>query len=177
LKWIGTCYRAHDPRWASSPTSGGGAALQGGRFNRTGQPALYLSTNFVCAVLEYCQGVLERLQPVLACRYSVNVDSIADLSSSEARSTLGVELEQLACPWALIAAHGNSPPSWTLADRLQRDGYAGILVPSFVSHAPRDSLNLILWKWGAHPPQQVCVIDDDGRLPRDRRSWTDDPET
>lgn len=36
-------YRILTPSWAHSPTSGAGAARKGGRFNRAGLEALYLS--------------------------------------------------------------------------------------------------------------------------------------
>lgn len=40
---ISTLFRMLSPRWAFQPLSGAGAARQGGRFNRPGQQALYLS--------------------------------------------------------------------------------------------------------------------------------------
>ncbi|WP_276840666.1 RES domain-containing protein [Herbaspirillum huttiense] len=36
-------YRVHVPRWSFDPVSGAGAARFGGRLNRPGVPALYLS--------------------------------------------------------------------------------------------------------------------------------------
>ena len=36
-------FRAHNPLWSFQPLSGAGAARAGGRFNRIGTPALYLS--------------------------------------------------------------------------------------------------------------------------------------
>lgn len=36
-------YRVHDPKWAYAPTSGAGAGSHGGRANRPGISALYLS--------------------------------------------------------------------------------------------------------------------------------------
>lgn len=142
-----------------------GAALKGGRFNRAGQPALYLSTDFICAVLEYCQGTLARLQPVLACRYEIDVDGIIDLSTESARESHGIPFADLANPWASIVARGKEPASWTLADQLQSKGAAGILVPSFVPRAPEGASNLVLWRWGPDLPTKVSVMDDDGRLP------------
>ena len=50
-----TPYRAHTPQWASRPTSGAGAAAKGGRFNREGVEALYLSLDEVTALREYQQ--------------------------------------------------------------------------------------------------------------------------
>lgn len=38
-----TAYRMHMPKWAVAPTSGAGAASYGGRLNRPGIEALYLS--------------------------------------------------------------------------------------------------------------------------------------
>jgi len=47
-----TLFRAHTPKWASQPTSGAGAALKGGRFNREGVGALYLSLDEITALRE-----------------------------------------------------------------------------------------------------------------------------
>lgn len=48
-------FRARTPQWAIRPTSGAGAALRGGRFNREGVEALYLSLDEVTALREYPQ--------------------------------------------------------------------------------------------------------------------------
>ena len=50
-----TLFRAHTPQWASRPTSGAGAAAKGGRFNREGIEALYLSLEELTALREYQQ--------------------------------------------------------------------------------------------------------------------------
>lgn len=50
-----TLFRAHTPRWASRPLSGAGAAHRGGRFNREGIEALYLSLDELTALREYQQ--------------------------------------------------------------------------------------------------------------------------
>ncbi|CCV09472.1 hypothetical protein MESS2_p140016 [Mesorhizobium metallidurans STM 2683] len=44
------------PKWAILPTSGAGAAIDGGRFNRPGIKALYLSHSTQAALEEYKQG-------------------------------------------------------------------------------------------------------------------------
>src|SRR3546814_19841015 len=51
-----TLFRAHTPQWASDPLSGAGAAAKGGRFNREGVEALYLSLDEVAALREYQQA-------------------------------------------------------------------------------------------------------------------------
>src|SRR5208283_3004562 len=60
----GLVYRAHNPRWAFSPTSGEGAARHGGRFNPVGVPALYMSRRMETAWLEAQQGFAFKAQPL-----------------------------------------------------------------------------------------------------------------
>jgi len=48
-------YRMNSPRWAFTPTSGAGAAKQGGRLNRKGVEALYLCADTATAIAEYQQ--------------------------------------------------------------------------------------------------------------------------
>jgi RES domain-containing protein len=43
-------YRVHTPRWAHAPLSGAGTASHGGRANRPGVPALYLSLELETAL-------------------------------------------------------------------------------------------------------------------------------
>lgn len=61
-----TFYRFNTPRWAYRPTSGAGAAKLGGRFNRPGVDALYLSRSVETATAAYQQD--EPLMPNLARR-------------------------------------------------------------------------------------------------------------
>jgi RES domain-containing protein len=48
-------YRMHVPKWAVAPTSGAGAGTYGGRANRIGVEALYLSLDALTALAEYQQ--------------------------------------------------------------------------------------------------------------------------
>jgi RES domain-containing protein len=48
-------YRVHDPKWAFAPTSGAGAGKYGGRANRPGVNAIYLSLDLATALAEYRQ--------------------------------------------------------------------------------------------------------------------------
>lgn len=45
-----TAYPMHVPRWAVAPTSGEGAGKHGGRANRQGVEALYLSMETATAI-------------------------------------------------------------------------------------------------------------------------------
>jgi RES domain-containing protein len=49
-------HRFLTPKWAFVPLSGVGAAIDGGRFNRPGVEALYLSRTAQTALEEYRQG-------------------------------------------------------------------------------------------------------------------------
>jgi len=64
-------YRAHAPRWASRPVSGAGAAIRGGRFNREGVEALYLSLEELTALREYQQTSL--------CSYTATLENLFEL--------------------------------------------------------------------------------------------------
>jgi len=166
-----TVWRAHHPRWAFAPDSGAGAAVHGGRFNRVGMPALYTSLRFETAWLEAQQGFPFKAQPLTLCGYEVDCEDIADLTDPAVRGQLGIGMDDLGCPWAGMVDRRLLPPSWSLSDRLLLAGHAGILVPSFACGATEADINAVFWRWAPGPPHQVRVIDPDGRLPQDDRSW------
>lgn len=167
----GQVFRAHHPRWAFAPDSGGGAARFGGRFNPVGMPALYTSGRFETAWLEAQQGFPFKAQPLTLCAYAVDCADILDLTDAETLSEHQIDAADLACPWQDLLSRGIRPPSWVLADRLIADGIAGIVVPSFAFGAGPADINIVFWRWAPDPPHQVRVIDDLNRLPRDGRSW------
>jgi RES domain-containing protein len=109
-------YRAHNPRWAYLPTSGEGAARHGGRFNRRGVPALYLSLDLTTAWLEAQQGLPFKAQPMTLVAYRVCCRRIADLTGPDILTAVGVDPAELACAWEDLAGRGEEPPSWRLAD-------------------------------------------------------------
>ena len=166
-----TCYRAHDPRWSFAPLSGNGAARYGGRYNREGVPALYLSLEITTAIREIAQGFVHKLDPCVLCSYDVDCAPIADLTSAAGRKRHRAQLVEMASGWFAERRAGREPASWKLAERLGRAGYAGLLTPSFAPRAtPRDH-NLVLWTWGPELPTRVTVNDPSGRLPANQLSW------
>lgn len=171
MRFAATAYRAHDPRWSSTPLSGEGAAIRGARFNPRGVPALYLALSIMTAVKEANQGFAHRIDPCVLCSYDVDCEDIADLTTQENRRAAGVTLDEMACAWAMALADGERPASWAIHDRLLADGIAGIVVPSFAPGATEDDRNLVLWKWGPDLPHRVAVYDPSGRLPKDQLSW------
>jgi RES domain-containing protein len=172
VRFEGTCYRAHDPRWSFKPLSGDGAAIRGARFNPKGIPALYLALDVMTAIKEANQGFAHKIEPCVLCSYDVACDDIADLRTPEGRAEHHVRFEDLACPWFSLLSHGNEPPSWSIARRLYGEGKAGIVVASFAPGATAADHNLVLWQWSDRSPHRVQVFDPSGRLPKDQLSWS-----
>lgn len=172
MRFAGTAYRAHDPRWSFVPLSGAGAAVRGGRFNPAGVEALYLSLDVVTAVKEANQGLVARIDPCVLCTYEVDCDDIEDLSTEAGRAAAGVEAADLGGAWLALAAAGRQPPSWDVARWLIKLGRAGAIVPSFAPGAQANDRNIVLWRWSADLPHRVRVFDPSGRLPRNQLSWS-----
>ncbi|MBV8458027.1 MAG: RES domain-containing protein, partial [Acetobacteraceae bacterium] len=112
MRFVGTCYRAHDPKWSFKPLSGEGGAQRGGRFNPRGTPALYLSLSIMTAVKEANQGFAFKIQPCVLCCYEVDCEDVADLRTDAGRIEHGVSWEDMACAWFSFLADGREPPSW-----------------------------------------------------------------
>jgi RES domain-containing protein len=171
LRFRGIVYRAHNPRWAFSALSGEGAARTGGRFNRPGTPALYVSLTLETAVREATQGFPRKFDPLTLCSYDVDCEDIADLTSASERTALNLAAADLACAWKLLAGEGKPVPSWVVAERLLGAGHAGILVRSFAPGAKEADVNLVLWHWADRRPHRVTLHDPERRLPRNDKSW------
>lgn len=171
MRFRGTVYRAHNPRWAFSPLSGDGAARYGGRFNPTGLPALYTSLRMETAWLEAQQGFAFKVQPMTICAYEIDCEDVTDLTDPETLAGFSLKPSALSCAWEDIASRGKTPPSWALARQLVAQGTAAIIVPSFAPGAIEGARNLVFYQWSDALPHQVCVIDDDMRLPKSPASW------
>lgn len=151
--------------------SGDGAAIRGARFNPKGIPALYLGLSIMTAVKEANQGLAHRFDPCVLCSYDVDCEDIADLTTEEGREEHAIAFDDMACAWASALADGDRPASWSVYDRLNSRGIAGICVPSFAPGAEADDNNLVLWRWSPENPYKVTVFDPSGRLPQDQLSW------
>ena len=158
-------YRALNPIWASKPLSGDGAARFGGRFNSVGTPALYCSLSPLTALREANQ--VGDLQPTVLVAYNATIERVFDGRSVGALADFRMTVELLADPrWRDEVAANGEAQTQTLAKSLIERGYNGLLVPSFARGARADDLNLVLWRWGAKPPSQIELIDDENRLLR-----------
>jgi RES domain-containing protein len=175
VRWRGTCYRAHVPVFAFDPLSGEGARLSGGRFNAVGVPALYLSLSLETMILEQGHGFSRRLTPITICSYRVDAEDIVDLRTQELAAEARIDFTGLGCAWKNEYDARRTPASWAIAEKMIREGAAGILVPSFAVGAREDMSNLVLWKWGPALPHRVEVHDPDDQLPKDTSSWKSTP--
>ncbi|MEO0566528.1 MAG: RES domain-containing protein [Pseudomonadota bacterium] len=160
------CYRAIDPRWSFVPLSGEGAALNGGRWNAPGSPALYLALDEITAVHEYNQGL--GFHPLTLARYHLTGATLANLCDEDERKTLNVNKDVLQTPWLEALSSGQEPETHKVAKRLAAD-FDGLMYPSVVTSTGRC---LVLWRWNQDKGAQVRVEDLDGRLPKDQKSWT-----
>jgi RES domain-containing protein len=161
-------HRYLTPKWAFAPTSGAGAAIDGGRFNRPGIEALNLSRAPQTALEEYRQGASITLPGTLAA-YVVTLDQVADLSAGFDPATWAKEWAEWDCAWRKIARIDRKiPPSWHLSDRLIADGCRGLLFPS-LRHA--GGTNLVVFCANLTADDALAVYDPEGRLPKDQSSW------
>ncbi len=171
MRWRGTVYRAHNPRWSFAPLSGDGAARYGGRFNPPGISALYTSQRMETAWAEAQQGFPFKAQPLTITAYMVDCEDTADLTDPDICKTLAIDPAMLACPWEDLWSRGETPPSWELARRLIASGIAAIIVPSFSAGTGAADRNVVFYAWSNVMPHRVTLIDDEGRLPRNPSSW------
>jgi RES domain-containing protein len=146
-----------------SPTSGEGARLYGGRWNRKGVPALYLAADAVTAVAEYYQGLPK---PGTLVPYYLDATAIADLTTSTAEPCDTRVGDALEANWKAMAfLDRQTPPSWVLTDELIAAGAQGALVPSVQNPGGR---NLVLWQWHEKDKQGegavLTVLDPDDAL-------------
>jgi RES domain-containing protein len=154
-------WRMLDVKWQKEPLSGAGAARAGGRWNRPGEPALYLGQDHSAAIAEFHQDVL---RPGTLAAYDVRSNAIVDLTDPATRQTLEIEASDLDCLWkTLWGVLGQVPPTWEIAKRLCADGAHGALVPSIQQ---RGATNLVLWKWSEDGQEGATInlIDPDRAL-------------
>lgn len=164
-----TLFRAHTPEWASRPLSGAGAARKGGRFNRPGVSALYLSLDELTALREY-QQTSPFLPPCTMCSYTAALRGLVDLRqlhSGEPWDELWYDWRE---DWRLLTLEQHiEPPTWVLGDLVLAQGHTGILFPSQV----RDSgVNVVVYIDRLTDGNTIEVNDPDQRLPQNQSSWT-----
>jgi RES domain-containing protein len=154
-------YRVITPNYAHQPLSGMGAARQGGRFNRLGQEALYLSGDEATALAEYKQDN-PWLPPGTICTFFASGLQVADFSA-------GFNSEKWLLLWADFALDwrsewfdkGHEPLTWFMADDIVAAGLDGLLFPS---QARQGGVNLVIYRSSEKEQSRLRVYDPQGTL-------------
>jgi RES domain-containing protein len=163
-----TFYRMHSPRWAYAPTSGAGAAKAGGRFNRQGVPALYLSHEVATAAAEFQQTSI-LLPPGTLVAYKVALTSIVDFSGGYSAKQWDPLWSDWDCNWRqLLVEEHTEPPSWLLGDMAIEAGAKGILFPSMMAN---DGHNLVIFTDLLELEDELQHYDPNNDLPNNQNSW------
>jgi RES domain-containing protein len=161
-------YRFLTPRWAHLPASGAGAAQNGGRFNRPGVEALYLSCNPQTALAEYRQGA-SIISPGTLVAYRLDVAEVVDFSGGYNPVIWPSLWADYACDWKFIARiEKQVPPTWRIGGGLIEAGCRGLLFPSTRFTG---GINLVLFNANLTADDRIVPHDPDDRLPRDQSSW------
>ncbi|MDD5035434.1 MAG: RES family NAD+ phosphorylase [Methylococcaceae bacterium] len=156
-------YRMHTPKWAAAPTSGAGAAAQGGRANRPGVVALYLALDVGTAIKEY-QQVSTLLPPGTRVSYRVTLSPVVDFRQGFRPQEWPALWEEFFCDWRELWFNEHvEPPSWVLADEAMEAGAKGILFPSRWS---RGGVNLVLYPDSLEATDRIEVHDPASELPK-----------
>jgi len=163
-----TAYRMHTPKWATAPMSGAGAAAHGGRANRPGTPALYLSLEAETAVREYQQ--LSRLMPPgTLVSYTVRVEPVVDFRGGYDPTSWSDLWQEFYCDWRELWFNQRiEPPSWVLADEAIALGAKAL---AFGSKLVAGGTNLVVYTDMLGADDVLDVYDPAGALPRNQDSW------
>lgn len=160
-------YRVHDPKWAYVPTSGVGAGLHGGRVNRPGVNALYLSLELETALAEYRQ-VDTLLPPALMVSYQIIVNSVVDFRCGF-MGEWDALWQDFYCDWRKMYFNdGIEPPSWVIGDQVLAAGGKGIIFKSVIT----GGTNLVLYNDSLEASDSIVAYDPNHTLPKSQSSWT-----
>lgn len=159
-------YRVHQPKWAFAPTSGAGAGTHGGRANRPGVNALYLSLELETALAEYKQ-VDALLPPALMITYQVNVDPIVDFRGGFSNEWDPI-WQDFYCDWRNLYFNQNiEPPSWVIGDLVFSARAKGVLFNSAIT----GGTNLVIYTEALTAGDAIDVYDPHNALPKNQKSW------
>ena len=163
-----TAYRMHSPRWATAPTSGAGSAAHGGRANRPGTPALYLSLNSETAVREY-QQLSTLMPPGTLVSYTVRIAPVVDFRAGYDSTQWSDLWEEFHCDWRELWFNQRvEPPSWVMAEETLAARAKGIL---FASALVPGGTNLVIFNDMLTADDTLQAYDPTGALPKNQDSW------
>jgi len=159
-------YRVHDPKWAYAPTSGSGAGTSGGRANRPGINALYLSLELETALVEYKQ-MDALLQPALMVTYCLKVEHLVDFSGGYTNDWDPL-WQDFYCDWRRMYYNEEiEPPSWVIGDQVLATGGRGIIFKSVIT----GGTNVVLFNDVLSGTDIIEAYDPNHSLPKNQDSW------
>ncbi|MGO4831776.1 RES family NAD+ phosphorylase [Rhizobiaceae sp. 2RAB30] len=159
-------WRAYVPRWAHAPLSGEGAARFGGRWNPVGVATIYVACELSTAWAEYNQGFVQH--PALIVQLELSGARLADLTDPAFLDVRELDQSLHSLEWRAEIDQGNEPLTHKVQRTLFREGFDGVVYPSFMS--PGGNC-VALWRWNGNSGPVLKVVDPEGRLPRDAASW------
>jgi RES domain-containing protein len=122
-------------------------------------------------IKEAQQSFARKLDPLTIASYDVDCEDVVDITDRMETQRLAIAASDLACAWKGLSSAHQPVPSWLIAERLVREGYAAAIMPSYAPGATEEDRNLVFWKWGGELPHRIVVHDPEGRLPKDQSSW------
>jgi RES domain-containing protein len=154
------------------PTSGAGAAAKGGRFNRPGIEAVYLSFDVATALAEYKQD-----------KPFIPPGTLASFTAKAVVADVGAYLQDPTgwnplwadwnCNWrSLWFDQHIQPPSWDLGDIVIAAGLGGSRFPSAMNPG---GWNVVLYPSAFDPADGLACVDPDALLKNVRRAAPDRP--
>lgn len=138
--------------------------MAGGRFNRIGVPALYLSFDEATSAAEYRQDN-DIADPYTMVAYISALPDLYDLRQLD--GTWDPLWHDWNCDWRQLYVDGIEPPSWILGDILLEMDKPGLIFPSIVNPS---GTNVVLFT-DRLTPDMLSVHDPLGLLPADQQSW------
>lgn len=162
----GLVYRACAMEYYRAAYGGKGSRLRAGRFNRAGEPAVYMATDLLTAYAEFQRSEIGNPQPcaMIAARLQIRnlIDLMGDLGSchpdlrawntdwEEARDDLALGVSTATCP------------SWRCKDLAVAAHRAGFIYPSAFNPGGR---NIVYYPEDATAGDvTLTVIDDRGAI-------------
>lgn len=158
----------HTPRWAHSPSSGAGAGAHGGRANRVGVCALYLTLETQTAISEY-QQLSSLMPPGTLVSYEVKIGPVLDFTKGYQAAEWDELWEDFYCDWRNLWFDKRiEPPSWVLGDMAIAAGAKGIL---FSSRLSVGGVNLVVYTDQLTNADILTPFDPTALLPKNADSW------
>lgn len=143
-----------------------GAARYGGRANRPGVNALYLSVELETAIAEY-KRLDALMPPALIVGYDVKVVPVVDFRGGYTGLWDPI-WQDFNCDWRRMVFNDKiEPPSWAIGDLVMTAGAKGILFDSLIT----EGTNLVLYNDTLEANDVVRPYDPNHALPRDQSSW------